>query len=149
MLTKGSIGAKAGRRWELDGRGGTSVRATMVAGGRGLDSAGVGFVRAREGMEELRGEAREALARGIDEGRRGVTGAGMLHSGLLRLVFHSLRARGRRSVEENGHGSVGIRTGARARRARFADGRRVASPAMTRGRGMGARTTSLENTVTE
>ena len=42
----------------------------------------------------------------------------------------SVRARRNASARkkgegENGHGSVGIRTGARARRARFADGRRV------------------------
>ena len=70
-------------------------------------------------------------------------------AGLLRLGFRSSRAQGRRSRGENEHSSVGIRTSARARRARFADGRRVASPAMTRGRGMGARTASLESIVTE
>ena len=61
-----------------------------------------------------------------------------------------LAARWRRKGGENGHDSGrGDKDGVRARRARIADGRRVASPATTRGRGMGVRTTSLKNTVTE
>ena len=75
-------------------------------------------------MEEFRGEAREVGVRGIERGRRGLAGAtptaGSAHVGLG--VSSSSRKEGE---GKNEHNSVGIRTDVRARRARFADGRRV------------------------
>ena len=54
-------------------------------------------------------------------------------SARAQLDPHARKKKGR---GENGHDSVGIRTGARARRARFTDGRRVELLAV--GRGIGA-----------
>ena len=47
----------------------------MAAGGLELDPTGVELNRAREWVEDLRGEAMEVGARGIGAGRRATAGA--------------------------------------------------------------------------
>ena len=86
----------------------------------------------------LRSSGRGESRRGGEDGRRG------RRRRSARLCSARLEDEGE-GGGENGHGSVGDKDDARARQARFADGRRVASPATTLGRGMGARTASLES----
>jgi len=47
---------------DVDERGGGFGRTAMADGGRGAIPAGLGLGRTRGGMEEFRGEAKEALA---------------------------------------------------------------------------------------
>ena len=58
----------------------------------------------------------------IELGRRGAVGTNAGGGSIRARRNASARKKGE---GENGHGSMVIRTGARARRARFADGRRV------------------------
>jgi len=54
---------------ELDERGRSSTGLSMVVGGRGLDSVGIGHGRARGWMEEVRGELARHWAQGNEAGR--------------------------------------------------------------------------------
>ena len=66
--------AEVDRRTEIDGGAELLRGATMAAGDAGaleVGSARGWLERARERVEEAKGEAREALARGIEAGWRG------------------------------------------------------------------------------
>ena len=67
----------------------------------------------------------------IELGRQGAVGTNAGGGSARARRNASARKKGE---GENGHGSVGIRKGARARRARFADGRRVVVAGAVAGR---------------
>ena len=98
---------------ELDERGRSSTGLSMVAGGRGLDSVGIGHGRARGWMEELRGEVAQLGVRRIEVGRRGLAGA-TSDDDFAR--FCSLELDLAQRKEEGGLGRPGKLRGVRERR---------------------------------
>ena len=67
-LTAQSIWTEEGRERKIDGEAELRREAAMAAGGAGADSARYWLERARERVEEAKGEAREALVRRIEAG---------------------------------------------------------------------------------
>ena len=121
-------------------------RVAMAAGGVGADSARGWLERARDGAKEVEGEVARLGAQGIEARRRVVAGIGTGGNSARAQLDQRMRKEKERGKTDTAPGE-GIRTGAQARQARFADGRRVASPALLPVDGMGARTASLESTV--
>jgi hypothetical protein len=119
-LTAGSVCAEGGRRGKIDERGRSSGQRQWQPAMAGPIPAGFGRDRAREWVEEVKSEARDVRARRIEAGSTGMAGAASGGSSARALRDASARKKMRRG--ENEHDSVEIRTGTRARRARFADG---------------------------
>ena len=138
---------------ELDERGG-APGSVMADGGRASIPAGqgVGRARGRDGVRAGQGEEGRGRSRREEMAARrrwAASTAPATASSGLGLLGSVLRERGAREGKTVTALGEGIRTGTRVRWARFADSRRVASPALLPVDGMGARTASLESTVTE
>ena len=88
-LTAGSVWAEGGRRGKIDERGRSSGERQWRPAMAGPIPAGFGRGRAREWVEEGKGEAREVRARRIRAGRRGTAG-GASDGALLVLCSREL-----------------------------------------------------------
>ena len=97
MLTEGSVWAEGGRRGEIDERSGAPARLAMAAGDGGLDSAARRLNRARGGAEQVRGEAAQLGARGIEAERRTATSSARARA---RLDEDARKEKGRGEMDE-------------------------------------------------
>ena len=106
----------------IDGEGRSSAGSLMAAAA-GSPNFGREWVNRAQGwVEDGEGEWREVGARGNELGRRGAVGTNAGGGSVRARCNVSARKKGE---GENGHGSMGIRMGARTRWARFIDDRRV------------------------
>ena len=96
MLTVLSNWTEEGRRGKIDERGQSSGEWQWRPGSAGPIPAEFGRGRAREWVEEAKGEAREALAQGIKAGWRATAGAASGGTALLGPSRALLSARERR-----------------------------------------------------
>ena len=129
---------------ELDGRGQSSGGNNGGRGGREADSAGERLNRARGVAVKMDGKVDRVLGGSGREVRRRDGEAWPEQRTAVRLGYSAACEEGERE-KENGHGSRGDKDDARARQARFADVRRVASPVLL----PSARAYGVESTVNE
>ena len=114
--------AEVDRGTVIDGEGQILAGSLMAAAAGRLNFGRERVNRAQGWVKEGEGEVREVGVCGNELGRRGAVGTNAGGGSVRARCNVSARKKGE---GENGHGSVGIRMGARARWARFIDDRRV------------------------